>query len=126
MARNKLSILVYIIMGLAVIGIISQLFTNTSSFIANLFFMIGIGVAISAAIYFIFLRKRTPSNDMKKYKQAVKQSKSKYKQQANPNIKSPTKKHVQPLQMKKKSTKRASHLRVIEGNKSKRKKRASN
>lgn len=126
MVRNKLSILVYVIIGLAVIGIFSQLLTNTSSFITNLFFMVGIGVAISAAIYFIFLRKKAPSDDMKKYKQAVKQSKTKYKQQTSPNLKSSTKKHVQPLQMKKKTTKRAGHLRVIEGNKSKRKKRASN
>ena len=125
MVRNKLAVLVYIIIGLAVVGIVTQLFTNTASFITNLFLMIGIGAAIFAAIYFIFLKNRASSNEMKKYKQAVKQSKAKYKQQSNPNVKPSVKKQVQPLKNKK-SAKRATHLRVIEGNKSKSKKRASN
>lgn len=124
MVRNKLAVLVYIIIGLAGIGIVSQLFTNTASFITNVFLMIGISAAIFAAIYFFFFRNRSSSNEMKKYKQAVKQSKAKYKQQSNP-LKPSVKKQVQPLKSKK-SAKRATHLRVIEGNKSKGKKRASN
>ncbi len=127
MGRNKLSVFVYILIGLAVIGIASQLITNTAGFLSSLFYMILFGAAIFAAVYFIFLRKRKPSNDMKKYKQAVKQSKAKYKQQShsgNTHGKPAAKKHIQPL--KKKPARRATHLRVIEGNKSKRKKRASN
>ncbi|HLR66432.1 SA1362 family protein [Virgibacillus alimentarius] len=126
MARNKLTFLVYIIIGLALIGVVTQLYSNATSFLANLFLMIGIGVAVFAAIYFLFLRNRAPSNDMKKYKKAVKQSKAKYKQRRNPNIKTSTRKNLQSLQVKKKPSRRASHLRVIEGNKSKKKKRASN
>lgn len=121
MVRSKFSVLAYILIGLAVIGVISQLLTNTINFLTNLFFMVGIGLAIFAAVYFIFLKKQAPSNDMKKYKQAVKQSKAKYQHQ-HTNTKPSIKRH--PL--KKKSIQRATHLRVIEGNKSKRKKRASN
>ncbi|MGY0693017.1 SA1362 family protein [Virgibacillus sp. FSP13] len=121
MNRNKFSILIYIIIGLAVIGLVSQLFTNTTSFITSIFTMIGFGLAVFAVIYFVFLRNRAPSSDMKKYKQAVKQSKSKYKD----TKKQPQTKHTQPLQMKKKTHKRASHLRVIDGNKHKRKNRAT-
>lgn len=124
MGRNKFSVLVYILIGLAVIGVISQLLTNTADFLSSLFLMVAIGAAIFAAIYFIFLRKKAPSNDMKKYKQAVKQSKAKYQQQSHTSIKSSTKKDAQLP--KKKSSRRAGHLRVIEGSKSKRKNRASN
>ncbi|MFD1038460.1 SA1362 family protein [Virgibacillus byunsanensis] len=123
MVRNKFSSLIYIIIGLAVIGLISQLFTNTANFFMNIVVMVGFGLAIFAVVYFLFFKKRATSSDMRKYKQAVKQSKSKYKQQT----KSPTSSTKRPhaLQMKKKQTKRASHLRVIDGNKQKRKDRAT-
>ncbi|WP_164668638.1 SA1362 family protein [Virgibacillus doumboii] len=124
MLRNKFSVVVYTIIGLAVIGVIAQLFTNTASFLGNIMMMLGFGVAVFAVIYFIFLRKRAPSNDSKKYKQAVKQSKAKYKNHTSIPSNSSAKR-TQPLQMKKKLNKRASHLRVIDGNKSKRKNRAS-
>ncbi|MFC4558788.1 SA1362 family protein [Virgibacillus kekensis] len=123
MVRNKFTWLVYMIVGLAVVGVVVQLFTNTASFLSNLVWMLAIGAAISAAIYFIFLRKRAPSHETRKYKQAVKQSKMKYKNtNNNPSVAS---KRPQPIQMKRKLNKRASHLRVIDGNKSKRKDRAS-
>lgn len=119
MVRNKFSWLIYLIIGLAAIGLISQLFTDPANFIMGIFITIGIGIALFAVLYFVFLRKRAPSSEMKKYKQAVRQSKSKYNS-------SP--KHTQVKQspkMRKKATKRASHLRVIDGNKHKRKNRAS-
>ncbi|PAV29091.1 hypothetical protein CIL05_14045 [Virgibacillus profundi] len=126
MARKKVSLLIYIIIGLALVGLVTQLFTNTANFITNLFVMIGIGVAIFAVIYFVFLRNRAPSNDMTKYKKAVKQSKAKYK---NPKATSQSynaaAKKSKPVPPKKKVSKRASHLRVIDGNKTKRKDRAS-
>ncbi|MFA1821562.1 SA1362 family protein [Virgibacillus oceani] len=125
MSGNKIATLVYIIIGLAVIGLISQLFTNTVGFLTNILVMLAIGLAIFGVIYFVFLRKKSPSNDAKKYKQAVKQSKTKYKNQ-NPNRSSMTKnKKPQPVQSRKKLHKRASHLRVIDGNKSNPKDRAS-
>ncbi|MEW9677510.1 SA1362 family protein [Lentibacillus sp. L22] len=124
MIRNKFSVFVYVIIGLAVIGLFSQLFNNTAHFFGRIFTMLGVSIAIFAVIYFVFLKKRAPSSDMKKYKQAVKQSKAKYKTN---NKKSVRQKSPQPLNMKKKATKRATHLRVIDGNgnKQKRKNRAS-
>lgn len=124
MGRSKFSIVVYIIIGLAVIGLISQLFGNTINFLTNILIMFGIGVAVFALLYYFVLKKRTPSNsdDMKKYKKAVKQSKSKYKQTSYNAAPKQTKPVVA---QKKKRTKRATHLKVIEGNKTKRKDRAS-
>ncbi|WP_085991926.1 SA1362 family protein [Oceanobacillus senegalensis] len=127
MARNKWSILFYLIIGFGIIGLLSQIFTQPGSFFASIFTTIGIGIAIFAVIYFVFLRNRAPSNDMKKYKKAVRQSKAKYNK--NTQTHNATPKHNQKKQsnlIKKKRNKRtAGHLKVIEGNKTKRKDRAS-
>lgn len=122
MARGKFSIIIYLIIGFAVVGLISQLFGNTVNFLTNILMMVVFGAAIFGLIYFLVLRKRGPSNtdETKKYKQAVKQSKTKYKQPKQPTT---TTKAVIP--QRKKRSKRASHLRVIEGNKQKGKDRAS-
>ncbi|AVQ99349.1 hypothetical protein OBCHQ24_10095 [Oceanobacillus iheyensis] len=125
MQRNKISIFIYLIIGLAAIGLVSQLLTNTSGFFTNVFVMIGTGIVFFGVIYFLFLRKRTTSDDMKKYKQAVKQSKAKYKDnrpvyhtqsKGTKSASAPTRKKV---------SKRASHLRVIEGSKQKKNDRAT-
>jgi Tfp pilus assembly protein PilO len=118
MSGNKIATLVYIIIGLAVIGLISQLFTNTIGFLTNIFVMLAVGLAIFGVIYFVFLRKKSPSTDAKKYKQAVKQSKAKYKSQNTNRPATVKNKKTQPVQSRKKLHKRASHLRVIDGNKS--------
>ncbi|MFC4022816.1 SA1362 family protein [Oceanobacillus longus] len=126
MGRSKFSIVIYLIIGLAVVGLFSQLLGNTVNFLTNILLMVVVGAAIFGLLYFFVLRKRGPSNtdDMKKYKQAVKQSKSKYKQPKKPsNVATASTKAVIPP--KKKRSKRASHLRVIEGNKPKGKDRAS-
>lgn len=120
--RNKVSFGVSIIIGLAAIGLISQLFTNTVSFLTQIFIMIGVGVAIFAAIYFLILRNSSNADDMKKYRQAVKQSKRKYHKSSAPPVKKV--KNTKPAV--KKVHRQVSHLRVIEGNKSKRKNRANN
>ncbi|ASN05271.1 SA1362 family protein [Virgibacillus necropolis] len=122
MFRNKFSAFLYIILGLAAIGLLTQLFTNTVDFLTNIMVMLGIGLAIFAVIYVFFFRKRASSNDMKKYKSAVKQSKSKYAPK-NFTI-SDSAKRKQSSQIKRKTSKRATHLRVIDGNKHKRKNRA--
>ncbi|RYG74668.1 hypothetical protein EU245_00320 [Lentibacillus lipolyticus] len=124
MVGNKFSLVVYSIIGLAVIGVITQLFTNTASFLTSILMMIGFAAAVFAVIYFFMFRKGgSASSDAKKYKQAVKQSKSKYNQnQIKPKHNTS---QQQTKAMKKKPHKRASHLRVIDGNKSKRKNRAS-
>ncbi|WP_010530962.1 UbiA family prenyltransferase [Lentibacillus jeotgali] len=124
MGNNKGTLVVYLVIGLAIIGVVTQLFTNTASFLTSIFTMLGFGIAIFAVMYFVFFKKRTPSNDNKKYKKAVKQSKAKYSSQQN-KPKTPSKRPQQPFSLKKKSNKRPSHLRVIDGNKSKRKNRAS-
>ncbi|WP_430785320.1 SA1362 family protein [Virgibacillus flavescens] len=122
MFRNKFSIFIYAIVALAGIGLLSQLFTNPVNFLSNILLMLGIGLAIFSAIYFFFFRKRNTSNDMKKYKTAVRQSKSKYAAK-NYNAIAGNAKKKPPTQVKRKATKRATHLRVIDGNK--RKKRAT-
>lgn len=120
MVRNKFTTFVYIIIGLAIIGLFSQLFTNTANFFMNIFITLGIAAIIFAICYFFLFRNRTSSSDMKKYKQAVKQSKIKHKANT-PQV------NTQQATVKKRfSKKRPNHLRVIDGNKSKRKKRASN
>ncbi|WP_087971656.1 SA1362 family protein [Oceanobacillus rekensis] len=122
MGRGKFSIIIYLIIGFAGIGLISQLFGNTVNFLISILLMVAVGAGIFGLIHFFVLRKRGPSNmnEMKKYKQAVKQSKTKYKQ---PKQSATSTKTVIPE--KKKRSKRASHLRVIEGNKQKGKDRAS-
>jgi len=85
--------------------------------------MVGVGVAIFAVLYFLVLRQR-PSSEMKKYKQAVKQSKIKYKD--SPQNAGRTSKKTNSSNTRRKQRRRASHLRVIEGNKGSKKKRASN
>ena len=124
MFRNKFSAFVLVIIALAGIGLISQLFTNTADFLTSIMIMLGVGVAIFAVFYVFFFRKRNSSNAMKKYKSAVKQSKSKYTSKSYGGVSSNPKKK-QAVQMKRKINKRAPHLRVIDGNKPKRKNRAT-
>lgn len=121
MRRNKVSIVVYVIIALAVIGFFSKLFTSPATFITNIFIMLGVSLLIMSAFYFIFLKKRSDSNEMKKYKRAVKQSQLKYKQNNQHNKGN----SHQSIKAKKKSAKRAHHLRVIDGNKTKRRDRAT-
>jgi beta-lactamase regulating signal transducer with metallopeptidase domain len=131
--RNWMTPIIYTLFALAVLYVGIQLFTNTSSFLSSMIMMIGIAVLVYGAIYFLFLRNRGfggggNRTEMKKYKQAVKQSKQKYKQ-PTPTIKksSMTKPKVKPSPIGKKNRKRSSapHLRVIEGNKDKQKNRAT-
>src|SRR5690625_4060830 len=111
MQRKKMPIIFYVIIALAVIG----LMTNPTHLVRNIFMMLGGGVVIFSLFYFIFRKPRPTENDeMKKYKQALKQSKRKYQttqsQQARP---------------RKSKAQRASHARVIEGKKHKLKNRAT-
>lgn len=126
MKRNKIALLVYVIIAFAAIGLVSQLFGNTVNFLMSILIMLGVAVAIFALLNFFINRNRGSSDDMKKYKQAVKQSKMKYQKQ-QPTGKNKTQPRVKQSAMTsgRKSKKRASHLRVIEGNKSKDKDRAS-
>ncbi|WP_245729005.1 SA1362 family protein [Thalassobacillus cyri] len=127
MPRSRMTPIIYILIGLAVVGLVMKLATDAMGLLTNLLIMVG----IAAVLYFVlnhFLMKRRggSSDEMKKYKQAVKQSKRKYKGNATsskPNVKSTF--PPSPTVNKKKRKTSAAHLRVIEGAKNKKKNRAS-
>lgn len=122
MAKNKMiPIFMYTLLGFAAIGLVSQLFGNPTAFFRNILMMLGGAVLIFGLLYFLVMRKRTSAPDMRKYKQAVKQSKSKYKQE---NVRTRASVKTAPAPIKKRSRK-PSHLKVIEGTKQKSKDRAS-
>ena len=126
MFRHKLTPLIYLLIVLAIFGFLFQLFTNTGSLLANLVVMVAIGAIVYGAVYYFLIRPRTP-NDIKKYKKAVRQSKNKYnkEQSKSKQMVHSSKKHSPLLQKKRHTKERATHLRVIDGNKHKRKNRAS-
>ncbi|SER16356.1 hypothetical protein SAMN04487944_101460 [Gracilibacillus ureilyticus] len=128
MSRNFMTWLVYGLIGLAVIGFTASLFTDTIGLLKNLFIAVLTGALIFALVYFLFMRKRT-TNELKKYRKAVKQSKQKYKTNQHITPISKTTKATKPIQKiktKHKERKDIPHLRVIEGNNNKkRKNRAS-
>src|SRR5690625_2477634 len=123
LCRTKRSVLVNAGVGPAGIGLFSQFSTNPLSLLKSSILMLRVALAFFAVLYFITQRKQTHSDDMKKYKQAVKQSKSKY----NRGTPGPERKVIRSSQQQvnSKHSKRATHLRVIDGNKPKRKNRAN-
>jgi threonine/homoserine/homoserine lactone efflux protein len=132
--KSGSSIIVFVLVGFAVIGIGMQLVTNPAAFFQNVLVWVGGAVLFGALLYFVLTRLRGrstggSSSDMQKYKQAVKQSKQKYKQPKTAPAKKTTKSAASITKAsaarKKRSIKdrsRAPQLRVIEGNKHKRKK----
>lgn len=130
MRQNKLSILMFVIIALAIFGVTFSLINDPMSFLFSILKIIGIAVVLSSLVYFIFIKKRGTSKDnteMKKYKQALKQSKDKYKaSKSQTNAKSVSQQSKTVPLRRKASKKRPSHLRVIEGNKTDKKKRATN
>lgn len=125
MKRNKIALLVYVIIAFAAIGLISQLFGNTKNFLVSIVVMLGIAAAIFALFNFVLQRRRGSPDEMKKYKQAVKQSKMKYQPTEKNAVQPKVKVKQSSGNAPRKGKKRASHLRVIEGNKPKDKDRAS-
>ncbi|UOQ85987.1 SA1362 family protein [Gracilibacillus salinarum] len=126
MNRKIGSIIVYVLIGLAVVGFATALINDTVGLLSSLLISLLIGAAIFGLVYFFFMRKRS-TDELKKYRKAVKQSKQRFKnQQSNFKTKSsalktsfPSKKAIRPLKSPNRS---ATHLRVIEGNKQKSKK----
>lgn len=125
MIKRQTPLLFYIIVGLAGIGLLSWVVKEPSSFVNYLF----ITALIAAVIFFIvrFIMKRRGGNaqydEMKKYRQAVKQTKHKYKHynKSNQQVKKP-----QRIRQKRR---RPTHLTLIKGNKTRKKNgndRASN
>jgi len=129
--RNKFPIFLFIIVGLSLLGVGYRLLTDPKGFLVTILGILGFAALIFAVVYVVFFRNRgsvSNSDEMKKYKAAVKQSKQKYQQpKTNKMMKSSNKKQSKTVPLKRKSQrKRVNHLRVIEGNKTDKKKRATN
>lgn len=127
---NRLPWFIYILFTLAIVGLVSALIRNPSNFLLSIL----IAVAIGAILYFVlttFINRGASgsSNEMRKYRQAVKQSKLKYnpKDPSIQRMKRTTSSTTRPRPRKRKRY--APHLTVIDGKKSTSKKnsdRASN
>ncbi|ENH97447.1 hypothetical protein J416_05523 [Gracilibacillus halophilus YIM-C55.5] len=127
MFQRKSAWLLYILIGLAIVGFTVSMFNNPGILIKNLLISLLIGAVIFGLIYYFFIyRRMTSNNELKKYRQAVKQSKQKYgkRPKANP-VSKPSNIRKKPSIKNKPSRKHAPHLRVIDGNKQKKKDRAS-
>jgi|SRR5699024_9839479 len=123
MRANKVPIIMYVVIALAVVGLISALIVDTAGLITSIFTSLLIGALLFGAIYLFFI-KRKRSDELTKYRKAVKQSKRKY----NTNTKRtsmPTSLNMSSMKLSNSNRKDAPHLRVIEGNKGKKKNRAS-
>lgn len=116
--------LFYLIIGFAIFGFLYRLIKEPGQLFLSLLVIIGVMV-VFYAIYHFFLSGRTGSKDMQRYKQAVKQSKKKYKPSSSPVHK--TKSLNGGLSKpNKRKTRTNTHLTVIEGAKNKKKNRATN
>ncbi|SDX69528.1 SA1362 family protein [Salimicrobium album] len=122
MARGWFKWVMYVFIGFAVFYIVNQLLTNTGSFLASILTMVVVAAIIYGVIYFFFIRRRPGgvrgnTDEMKKYKQAVKQSKQKYGTSSSEPVKSsrPSGKQTR------KRRSNAPHLKVINGSKGKNK-----
>ena len=123
MRANKVPIIMYVVIALAVVGLISALIVDTAGLITSIFTSLLIGALLFGAIYLFFI-KRKRSDELTKYRKAVKQSKRKY----NTNTKRtsmPTSLNMSSMKLSNSNRKDAPHLRGIEGNKGKKKNRAS-
>lgn len=99
----------YVLVGLAVVGLSTQLIFNPSQLIKTTAFVV-LGAIVLYFIFRVIIRGRYTSDEMRKYKRAVKQSQLKYQNSTRKNSYQSNKKP---------SRKRAPHLRVIEGRKHK-------
>lgn len=99
---NSKKVLFYSLIGLAVLGFISFLLKNPFALFRSILTLI-IFVSIVIFIITMFLKSQNNSTEMKKYKQAVKQSRKRYEYKKED----------------KQKRKRPSYLRVIDGNKDK-------
>ncbi|KGP72937.1 SA1362 family protein [Pontibacillus yanchengensis] len=133
MFRNIAKPLTYAIITLAIIGMGFKLITDTQSFLTQIIMTAGVAALVIGVVYFIFSRRNGgQSDEMKRYRKAVRQSKQKY---GNTNSSSSSiaskmkpstiKNKVTPKTKTSKSRKDGPQLRVIEGSKNKKKDRAS-
>lgn len=123
MKRNITSLIFYAVIGLAIFGFIFSLFDNAIGVFISILISLAIGAAIFGLVYFFFFKQRN-SDELKKYRKAVKQSKQRYKNKKTNqtvNFKAPK----QQNSLRKNKRKNAPKLRVIEGNKQKKKNKIS-
>lgn len=105
---------IYVILFLALLSLSSSIFSNTSWVIRSLIGTVTLMVLIIGLVYFI--KHRQPEqNELKKYRKAVKQSKKLQKQATHSCRK---KSAINQNRISSKRSKKAPHLRVIEGKKS--------
>ena len=129
MGRNFTSIIVAFIAGLAIIGFVTMLIKNPGGLIISLLMMIGIAFLIFIVLRAVLNRRGSGagnSDEMKKYRKAVKRSNQKYNTQPKKIKKrKSTAPSSRPLKSKRKSV---PYLKVIDGKKSSNKEndRASN
>lgn len=132
MGRNFTSIIVAFIAGLAIIGFVTMLIKNPGGLIISLLMMIGIAFLIFIVLRAVLNRRGSGgfgtgnSDEMKKYRKAVKRSNQKYNIQPKKIKKrKSTGPSSRPLKSKRKSV---PYLKVIDGKKSANKEndRASN
>ncbi|MGM8214093.1 SA1362 family protein [Bacillaceae bacterium W0354] len=108
--RQSMKYIVFAVLGLAVIGLLGQLFTNPGSFFKSILMMVGFAVIIGVVFYYLIFARG--QGQQAKYRKAVKQSKKKYGNSSSsfqPGI------IRRPERMKAHATR--SHLKVIKGNK---------
>lgn len=119
MAKKSSQILLYIIIGLSVIGLASFLFKDPSTLLKVLVTTLIVGLIIFLIVNAVLKRRMYGSNndEMRKYRRAVKQSQKKYQQKNQPKYPT-TYQNPYRTQSKRKQRRRPTHLRVIEGKKS--------
>jgi ABC-type nickel/cobalt efflux system permease component RcnA len=118
LAKRSSPILLYVIIGLAGIGLASFVFKDPSSLLKVLVTTLVIGLVIFLIVNAIFKRRMYGSgvkaDEMRKYRRAVKQSQKKY-QSPNRTVYQNSYPQTAP---KRKHKRRPTHLRVIDGKKS--------
>jgi len=119
LVRRNSPIFMYVIIGIAAIGLFSWLIKEPSRLLITL-----LVTAVIASIIFLVARtlitgesfsQNRNNDEMRKYRQAVKQSQQKYSKQ---NVKKSTKPDRFRKQNQKKVRKRPTHLTLIKGRKS--------
>ncbi|WP_067836857.1 SA1362 family protein [Amphibacillus sediminis] len=118
--RRPLRFFIYTLFALALLGLVTNLTTNTSTFLRSVFIFVGIGATIYLIRYFLFFRHQN-TDELKKYRRAAKASQRRRLKTGHKST-TTTKKMI-PIS--KKRTTMPPHLRVIDGKKSNRKGRAS-
>jgi len=114
LARNKFPIVLYIVVALAGFGFVISLMRNPGGFMFSILISIAIAFLIFKVLSAVLRRRQGETSDeMKKYREAVKQSNKRFEK---PDTKSAAKR--QPVNKRKRRRKKVPHLRVIEGKKS--------